>query len=97
VQYTDLSDIQRLLYPARIYILKKLMQQKADYQELKKELNIIDGNLWSNMRALEDMGLVTLHKEIDSSGRKTKTIYYITDKGRSAYQDLHSRLLKLLQ
>ena len=58
---------------------------------------MIDGNLWSNMRALEDMGFVTLHKEIDSSGRKTKTVYQITDKGKSTYDDLHSRLLKLLQ
>ncbi len=97
MQYINLSDLQRLLYPARIYILKKLVQQKADYQELKKDLNMIDGNLWSNMRALEDMGLVSLHKEIDKSGRKTKTVYQITDKGRSVYRDLHSRLLNLLK
>lgn len=58
---------------------------------------MIDGNLWSNMKALENMGFVSLHKEIDSSGRKTKIIYQITDKGRSTYADLHSRLLKLLQ
>jgi DNA-binding HxlR family transcriptional regulator len=98
VQYVEISDnLQRLLYSSRIYILKKLMSHKTDFQEIIKDLDMVDPNLWSNMRALEDMGLVSLHKEIDSSGRKIKTIYYITEKGRSAYQDLQTRLLKLLQ
>jgi DNA-binding PadR family transcriptional regulator len=73
------------------------MSHKTDFQELIKDLDMVDPNLWSNMSALEDMGLVSLHKEIDSSSRKIKTVYHITEKGRSAYQDLQTRLLKLLQ
>jgi predicted transcriptional regulator len=61
VQCVEISgDLQRLLYSSRIYILKKLMSHKTDFQELIKDLDMVDPNLWSNMRALEDMGLVSL-------------------------------------
>jgi hypothetical protein len=43
------------------------------------------------------MGLVKLGKEIDEGGRETYTNYSITEKGKTAFLDLQSRLLKLLQ
>jgi len=56
-----------------------------------------DGNLWSNLRALEQMDLVKLGKEIDEGGREAYTNYSITEKGMSAYMNLRDKLLKLLQ
>lgn len=92
------DDLQRILYPARIFVLKSLMNNESvRFQKFKKDLNMSDGNLWSNLRALEQMGLVTLGKEIDEGGREAYTIYTITEKGKSAYLDLRSRLLLLLQ
>jgi DNA-binding PadR family transcriptional regulator len=55
-----------------------------------------DGNLWSNLRALEQMGLVKLGKEIDEGGKEAYTNYSITEKGKTAFLDLQSQL-KLLQ
>ena len=95
MHYVDMNGFQRLLYPARIFILKSLSDKPLRFQKLKKELNMKDGSLWSNMRALEKMGMVTLGKEID--GREAYTIYTITEKGKHEYLDLRDSLLKLLQ
>ncbi len=92
-----MDGFERIFYPARIFILKSLLVKPLRFQKLKKELNMSDSNLWSNMRALEQMGYVTLDKEIDEGGREAYTIYYITEKGKSTYLDLHSRILELLQ
>jgi DNA-binding HxlR family transcriptional regulator len=93
-----MDDLQRILYPARIFILKSLMNNKTiRFQKFKKDLDMSDGNLWSNMRALEQMGLIMLGKEIDEGGREAYTIYSITEKGKQVYLDLQDRLLKLLQ
>lgn len=51
MQYVEISgNLQRLLHSSRIYILKKLMSHKTDFQELIKDLDMVDPNLWSNMR-----------------------------------------------
>lgn len=65
----DMNGFERLFYPARIFILKSLLKKPTRFQKLKKELGMKDGSLWSNMKALEQMGLVVLGKEIDESGR----------------------------
>ncbi len=80
MHYIDISDLQKLLF-LRIFILKTLLQKDTDYQGLKNELNMSDGNLWSNMRALEQRGLIDIRKEIDEGGRKVKTVYSSTEKG----------------
>jgi DNA-binding HxlR family transcriptional regulator len=98
MHYSKMDDLQRILYPARIFILKSLMNNKTiRFQKFKKDLDMSDGNLWSNMRALEQMGLIMLGKEIDEGGREAYTIYSITEKGKQVYLDLQDRLLKLLQ
>jgi DNA-binding HxlR family transcriptional regulator len=95
--HDNMNDIpQRLFYPARIFILKRLVQEDVEFQKLKTELKMSDGNLWSNMRALEQLGLVVLRKEVDSSGRKVKTMYSITEEGRTIFADFRNRLLGLL-
>lgn len=94
----DLTGYERLMYPARIFILKSLMTNKSvRFQKLRKDLAIKDGSLWSNMRNLEDMGLVKMSKEVDKGGREAYTIYNITDKGRITYTSLRDKLLLLLQ
>lgn len=96
--FVEMNGYERLLYPARIYILKSLMDDKpVRFQKFKKELGMKDGSLWSTMKNLEEMGLIEMGKEIDESGREAYTIYSITEKGRNAYLDLRNRFLLLLQ
>ena len=96
--YDEMNGFERLLYPARLFILQSLLNDSSvRFQKLKKDLSMKEGSLWSNMKALENMGLVTLGKEIGEGGREAYTIYTITEKGKSTYLDLRDRLLKILQ
>jgi len=97
MHYSKIDKLYRILYPARIFILKSLIENKTiRFQKFKQELGMSDGNLWSNLRALEQMGLVKLGKEIDEGGKEAYTNYSITEKGKTAFLDLQSQL-KLLQ
>jgi DNA-binding HxlR family transcriptional regulator len=93
--YNLLNVPQRALYPARIFIMKTLLQRDTEFKEFKKLLCMSDGNLWSNMRALEQLHLVVLRKEVE--GRKVKSVYSITDKGRSMFTAFRKAILELLE
>ena len=96
--FVDMNGYERLLFPDRIFILKTLIDNRTvGFQKFKKELGMKDGSLWSNMRNLEEMGMITMGKEIDEGGREAYAVYTITEKGKSAYLDLRSRLFNLLQ
>ncbi len=97
MHYVDMDGFQRIFYPARIFILKSLLNDKSRFKKFTQDLNMSDGNVWSHIRALEELGLIDYKKEIDESGREAYTIYSITEKGRSAIIVLQNRLLKLLQ
>ena len=43
------------------------------------------------------MGLVVLRKEMDRSGRKVKTMYSVTEEGRTIFMDFRNRLSGLLE
>lgn len=73
------------------------MDKPVRFQQFKKDINMKSGSLWSNMRNLEDMGLVTMRKEIDETGKEAYTVYHLTEKGKTAYMDLRSKLITLLQ
>ena len=74
MHYSKIDELHRILYPAWIFILKSLIENKTiRFQKFKQELGMSDGNLWSNLRALEQMGLVKLGKEIDEGGREAYT------------------------
>jgi DNA-binding HxlR family transcriptional regulator len=94
--YHNPSDIpQRLLYPARMFIMKRLLKRDTEFKEFKKLLNMSDGNIWSHMRALEQLNLVSLRKEVE--GRKVKSVYSISANGRSVYTVFSKALLELLE
>jgi len=96
--FVEMNGYERLLYPARIFILKSLSDTKSiRFQKFREDLKMKDGSLWSNMRNLEDMGMVTMRKEVDEGGREAYATYTITEKGKSAYADLRNKLLELLR
>ncbi len=83
MSYLNMNGFERLLYPTRIFILKSLVDKPLRFQKLKKDLGMKDESLWSNMRNLEQIGYVTLGKEIDEGSREAYTIYTITEKVKS--------------
>ncbi len=55
----------------------------ADFTELKKKLEVTDGNLSVHIRKLEDAGYVRVKKRFQ--GRRPQTLCALTDKGREAW------------
>ena len=90
-----------LLSPARLPIITLLaMYEDVDFNFLKAELSMSDGNLGANLRKLEDEGFLECRKTF--VGRKPKTIYAISSKGLKklnyfiqSMKDVESRIERL--
>ena len=71
-----------------------MIQKKIDFNTLKENLNLTDGNLASHLRALENKEYIKVNKKF--VGRKTLTTYLATNKGRKAFQGHLDALEKLI-
>jgi len=71
------------------------VNESVDFKELKSLLDITDGNLSSNASVLESEGYIKVKKKF--IGKKTQTLYYSTDKGRSAFKEHLSALENLIR
>lgn len=80
------GDVQRLLGDrVRLGILSSLsVARRLSFKELKRLLDVSDGNLSTHARRLEDAGLIQCHKSFDA--RTPKTEYVISTAGRKALQ-----------
>ncbi len=67
----------------------------ADFNWLKDQTGASDGNLASHLRKLEEAGYIRVEKSF--SGRKTRTVYYLTDSGQRAFEKYVGRLEDLLR
>lgn len=65
------------------------------YKELKRMLNLTDGNLASHIYALEKNDFLEIKKQF--IGKKPKTTYRITKLGRTAFIEHIAGLEKLLE
>ena len=72
-----------------------LVNDWIDFTEMKSILNITDGNLASHSNALEKSGYIEVKKEF--VGKKPKTSYRVTNKGRTAFKEHLNFLEKLLK
>lgn len=69
----------------RLGIMSVLMvNEKADFKELKELLGATDGNLASHAKALEKEGYIAVQKSF--IGRKPNTSYSATGKGKMAFK-----------
>ena len=69
-----------LVSEIRFFIMTLLtMYDEVDFNFLKKELDVTDGNLGVQLRKLEDAEYLTAHKAFVD--RKPRTTYTITDLG----------------
>ncbi len=72
-----------------------VVNDKVDFNTLKKLLEVTDGNLASHLKALEKNELITVHKLF--IGRKPKTNYMITKKGKNAFKEHLNALEHLIK
>lgn len=80
----------------RLGIMSILMVNEwVDFTEMKTLLNITDGNLASHASALEKSEYIVVKKEF--VGKKPKTSYSVTEKGRAAFKEHLSYLEKLMK
>lgn len=79
----------------RLGIMSVLMVNDwVDFKEMKKLLQVTDGNLASHSAALEKSGFIEIKKEF--VGKKPKTSYRVTLEGRKAFEEHLKALEKLL-
>ena len=91
-----LNKLDRLLENRiRLGIMSALMVNKSiDYISLKELLSVTDGNLASHLKALEKNELISIEKQF--VGRKPKTSYSATKKGREVFNRHLSALEELI-
>ncbi len=79
----------------RLGIMSVLMVNDwVDFTEMKNLLSATDGNLASHSSALEKVEYIEIKKEF--VGKKPKTSYRVTQKGRDAFTEHINNLEKLL-
>ena len=80
----------------RLGIMSILMVNDwVDFTEMKSLLDITDGNLASHSSALEKGEYIEVKKEF--VGKKPKTSYRVTNKGRVAFEQHLKSIEKLLK
>ena len=71
------------------------VNESVDFKSLKEYLHVTDGNLASHIKALEKEAFIGIQKSF--VGRKPNTKYFITNIGRSAFENHLSSLEKLIK
>jgi DNA-binding MarR family transcriptional regulator len=80
----------------RLQIMSVLMVNESyDFTSLKELLDITDGNLASNLKALEKEEYIIINKSF--VGRKPNTNYQASAKGKNAFQDHLNALEQLIK
>ncbi|WP_317195509.1 winged helix-turn-helix domain-containing protein [Rufibacter psychrotolerans] len=80
---------------ARLGIMSVLMvEDKVDFNTLKENLQLTDGNLASHLRALEEADYLQVEKQF--VGRKPQTTYQATESGRQAFKSHLDALEQLI-
>ncbi len=85
--------------PVRLGVLTALQTDgPLDFTTLKKRLNVADGAIGIHLRKLEDIGYLACKKAF--VGRRPKSTYRITPKGRGAlrgYLDAMQRVIDAVE
>lgn len=72
-----------------------VVNDAADFKQLKEELGVTDGNLASHTKALEKAAYIRVEKSF--IGRKPNTKYIATTQGKKAFTAHINALEKLLK
>ena len=71
------------------------VNESLDFNTLKEMMTLTDGNLASHINALEKEKYIKVKKGF--TGKKTKTTYSLTDKGRKAFEEHLTALENLIK
>lgn len=93
---SDLGELDRLIHePARLVLMANLyVVDEADFVFLTRQTGMTAGNISSHMSRLEDAGYVDVLKTF--VGRKPRTVYRMTEAGRTAFENHKTRLAEVL-
>lgn len=70
----------------RLGVMSILMvNEEVNFNDLKQQLELTDGNLASHLHTLEESGYLKVHKGF--IGRKTNTTYAVTKAGEKAFKN----------
>ena len=72
-----------------------MVNDRYDFNSLKKLLDTTDGNLASHLKGLEKEEYILVHKTF--LGRKPNTTYEATEKGKTAFKQHLDALEKLIK
>lgn len=97
--HTDLDkliDLDKIIHErVRLGIMAALsVSGKLSFQELKRNLNVTDGNLSVHLRLLEKHNYVLVTKSF--VGRKPQSIYQISSTGKEAFKEYIDKLETLI-
>jgi DNA-binding MarR family transcriptional regulator len=92
-----LNGLDKLLESrVRLGVMSLLsVNESMDFNTLKEMMNLTDGNLASHINALEKEKYIKVKKSF--IGKKTKTEYSLTEKGRKAFVEHLNVLEKLIK
>lgn len=72
-----------------------LVNDTVDFNTLKEQLHITDGNIASHITALEKLAYINVSKQF--IGKKPNTTYTATQEGKKAFSDHLDALEKLIK
>jgi len=92
-----LEAFDRLIHePARLILMANLyVIEEADFLYLSRQTGLTAGNISSHMAKLAEAGYVEIEKGY--AGRKPRTVYRLTSRGRAAFETHKERLVGLLE
>ena len=98
MESSDLLNVHPMLFDrVRLAIMAHLsfMRNPVNFNALLGDLNLTKGNLSTHMKKLEEEGLVKINKKF--IGRKPRTTYRCTAKGKKEVQNYLSTIESVLK
>lgn len=82
---------------ARLGILTSLLTRREGltFGDLKTLCNLTDGNLNRHLKALEEEGLITIHKQFEKN--RPQTSCFLTEEGRARFLAYLQELERVIQ
>ena len=93
MKYNSIPDA--LQTKVRIAIISALYNGEKDFNTLKRILELTDGNLSIQISKLEECEYVEAERKIE--GKKRRTIYRLTPKGKSVFMEYVEMLLGIVE
>ena len=91
-----MPELDRLIHePSRLKLVAELfVVDEADFAYVSRRTGLTAGNISSHMTKLEDAGYVETTKSF--VGKRPRTTYRLTMKGRSAFEDHRKAIADML-